>query len=258
VGGWSNAWVGERVLWKAREGFGREFQSGVNMKNSESIGIGMESDATPWSVIKGVVEGARQAIANELINLIEKGKVNLSNPGPDIKKAVENVEKSIELHGWDFFWAAVGSFLEGDDKIGIQHGIYIAGDPALKGLTSIELLKERTLQINFEGDGAHYRVNGSIRKFAWSQWFGLGGEIQDAPAALYPSPGQIELYARGMDNRLWQKWYDGKTWLDGWHLHDDSDIQLGSAPVVLTDGKGFRDVYIRGQDGVVYHKFWRP
>jgi hypothetical protein len=37
VGGWSNAWVGERVLWKVREGFGREFQSGVNMKNSESI-----------------------------------------------------------------------------------------------------------------------------------------------------------------------------------------------------------------------------
>jgi hypothetical protein len=37
VDGWSNAWIGERVLWSVGKDFGRESQTGVNVKNSESI-----------------------------------------------------------------------------------------------------------------------------------------------------------------------------------------------------------------------------
>jgi Zn-dependent peptidase ImmA (M78 family) len=37
VGGGSYAWVGERILWKVGEDFGRESENGVGMKNSESI-----------------------------------------------------------------------------------------------------------------------------------------------------------------------------------------------------------------------------
>jgi hypothetical protein len=37
VGGGSYPWVGERILWKVGKDFGRESETGVGMKNSESI-----------------------------------------------------------------------------------------------------------------------------------------------------------------------------------------------------------------------------
>ncbi|HEX8126101.1 MAG TPA: serine hydrolase, partial [Allosphingosinicella sp.] len=93
----------------------------------------------------------------------------------------------------------------------------------------------------------------------WNGWFGLGGQIKGAPAAVAPTADTIDIYVRGMDDRLWQKWWDGSKWHpsdDGWTVHDDGAFRLGSSPSVISRGAGFRDVYVRGQDGAVYHKFW--
>lgn len=93
----------------------------------------------------------------------------------------------------------------------------------------------------------------------WHGWFGLGGQVKGAPAAVFPAPGLIDVYARGMDDRLWQKWFDGSKWNPGdldWAQHDDGTFRLGSAPAVVSTGVNDRDVYVRGADGGVYHKFW--
>lgn len=65
---------------------------------------------------------------------------------------------------------------------------------------------------------------------------------------------------RERDGRLWQKFWDGQKWYpsdEGWLLHDDGGFRLGSAPSVIAEGRDFRDVYVRGQDGKVYHKYWK-
>lgn len=93
----------------------------------------------------------------------------------------------------------------------------------------------------------------------WNGWFGLGGQIRGVPAVVNPTADTIDIYVRGTDNRLWQKWWDGKKWHPSdtdWVMHDDGSFRLGSSPAVVANGANFRDVYARGQDGVVYHKFW--
>lgn len=92
----------------------------------------------------------------------------------------------------------------------------------------------------------------------WSPWFGLGGQIKGAPAAVEPAPGTIDIYVRGMDDSLWQKWWDGKNWNpsdEGWSRHDDGQL-LASSPSAVCDGAGVRDIYARAPDGSVIHKNW--
>ncbi len=116
---------------------------------------------------------------------------------------------------------------------------------------------------NFRDVYARNQDGSVVHKFwdgkKWNGWFGLGGQIKGAPAVVNPTPSTIDIYVRGMDDRLYQKWWDGKKWNpsdDGWTLHDDGNFRLGSSPAVISEGQNFRDVYVRGQDGAVYHKFW--
>jgi murein DD-endopeptidase MepM/ murein hydrolase activator NlpD len=93
----------------------------------------------------------------------------------------------------------------------------------------------------------------------WTGWFGLGGPIKEAPAVVMPTTAIEDIYARGMDDRLLQKWWTGTRWMPSdadWARHDDGDFRVGSAPAVVTGPGDIRDVYVRGQDGKLYHKFW--
>jgi murein DD-endopeptidase MepM/ murein hydrolase activator NlpD len=112
-------------------------------------------------------------------------------------------------------------------------------------------------------------VDGTLsRKFwngeTWSAWLPLGRPdgfvtIIGPPSVVQPTALTIDVYARGSDDRLYQKWWTGTQWMPpglGWAQHDDGDFRLGSSPAVLTGGADLRDVYVRGRDGVVYHKIW--
>ena len=95
---------------------------------------------------------------------------------------------------------------------------------------------------------------------AWSSWFGIGGHIKEAPSAVLIGPASYEIYARGSDDRLWQKAWDAKSkkWLPsdfGWTMHNEGNDRIASAPAAVTVSEFMRDVYVRGFDGAVYHKF---
>ena len=52
-----------------------------------------------------------------------------------------------------------------------------------------------------------------MRQLTWNQesgWTGfhLGGEFKGAPAAISRRRGLIDVFVRGTDNALWQRWYD--------------------------------------------------
>jgi hypothetical protein len=105
---------------------------------------------------------------------------------------------------------------------------------------------------DLEGVVHHKAWNGS----AWTGWASLGGIVQGSVGAAVYGPGQIDLYARGLDNALYQRWNDGSGWnSSGWQRHNDGFL-LGGAPVVVATLAGFRDVFARGQDGSPWHKYW--
>jgi len=86
----------------------------------------------------------------------------------------------------------------------------------------------------------------------WSPWRALGGKIVGSPSAVSLNKFGINVFARGIDDRLWQKWWaQGGGW-SGWVRHEDQGFKLGSAPVVAvagTESAQSVQIFVRGADG---------
>ncbi|MDQ3978618.1 MAG: hypothetical protein M3314_03575 [Actinomycetota bacterium] len=94
----------------------------------------------------------------------------------------------------------------------------------------------------------------------WSNWVSLGspppGGVGD-PAIVSWSPGRLDVFVRGGDDKLWQRFSDsgGATW-SGWLQPVGDDGVLASAPEVSSRGPGLLDVFVRGTDGNIYQRWW--
>lgn len=86
---------------------------------------------------------------------------------------------------------------------------------------------------------------------AWSAWTPAGGLTSPAAAASWGA-GRMDLFARGQDNALWHRDWDGSGWT-GW-------LPLGggldSAPAAVSWGQGRVDVFARGLDSGLWHIAW--
>jgi hypothetical protein len=70
------------------------------------------------------------------------------------------------------------------------------------------------------------------------------------PAACSNGSGLVDVFYRGTDNHLWNRYYNA-----GWSGENNLGEVLTSAPdVVAHDGK--MEVFFRGQDGAVWNKIW--
>ncbi len=153
------------------------------------IGVAIESDATPFGEIEGLMNQVRNATFNEIKRLIEDGKLNITNPAQDIQKATQTVQNSLELTVGDKIRIFFASFTDPDDLIGVRNQFLIAGDSSLKSFFSqqdspIELLEPKSLQLNFEGDGAHYQVDGVLETFNIAPTALVSGDIFGVPGML--------------------------------------------------------------------------
>jgi SpoIID/LytB domain protein len=94
----------------------------------------------------------------------------------------------------------------------------------------------------------------------WTGWAGLGsppgGAVGD-PAFVSWSPGRLDVFVRGTDDKLWQRFSEngGANW-SGWIKPVGDDGVLASAPEVSSRGPGLLDVFVRGTDGNVYQRYW--
>lgn len=85
---------------------------------------------------------------------------------------------------------------------------------------------------------------------SWGRQLALGGSLRSQPAVVSWAPGRMDVFARGVDNRLkWRTWRSG-VWSD-WRSLGGS---LSSAPSVASWGKGRLDVFARGADGSLYQR----
>jgi Common central domain of tyrosinase/Repeat of unknown function (DUF346) len=95
---------------------------------------------------------------------------------------------------------------------------------------------------------------------AWSGWQDLGGIITAGPGAASRFPNGLDTFVKGGDNSLWYRWVDRSivhghagTW-SGWHklggIFDDE-------PGAVSWGPNRLDVFVRGANNHMYHKWWQ-
>lgn len=91
----------------------------------------------------------------------------------------------------------------------------------------------------------------------WSAWIPMGspaGGFLGRPATICRNPAVTNVYARGADNRLWQRAYWNGVW-GAWAPHNDGGV-LASAPALGSMGPEHEHVFVRGTDGQVFQKWW--
>ncbi len=78
-------------------------------------------------------------------------------------------------------------------------------------------------------------------------------EIKGDPDVSSPAPGSLNLYARGLDDKLWQKWAVSGPW-SAWQQISSGTISSG--PGAVSWGPGRVDTFARNADGSVGHWYW--
>ncbi|AUX43551.1 uncharacterized protein SOCE26_050010 [Sorangium cellulosum] len=90
-----------------------------------------------------------------------------------------------------------------------------------------------------------------------SSWESLGGDLNSTPAVCSWASGRLDVFVRGKDNTLFQKYFDG-TW-SPWKSLGGA---LTSGPAAVSWGNRRIDVFARGQDNTLMHKYfdgtWSP
>jgi hypothetical protein len=85
----------------------------------------------------------------------------------------------------------------------------------------------------------------------WRTWESLGGVLSSGPDVCSWASGRLDVFARGMDNALWHKWFDG-----GWSGWESLGGELTSDPAAVSWDHGRIDVFARGTDGSLVHKWY--
>ncbi|MBW4614650.1 MAG: hypothetical protein KME21_15510 [Desmonostoc vinosum HA7617-LM4] len=82
-------------------------------------------------------------------------------------------------------------------------------------------------------------------------WEPLGGFLNSGPDVCSWSSGRLDVFARGGDNALWHKWFDG-----GWSDWESLGGILTSDPSAVSWANGRIDVFARGADNALWHKWF--
>ena len=87
----------------------------------------------------------------------------------------------------------------------------------------------------------------------WSNWENLGGVITSKVSAVSWGENRIDCFARGTDNAMYHRWWDGSKW-GGW---ESLGGVLLTDPVGTSWSAGRLDLFGEGTNGAMYHK-WYP
>jgi hypothetical protein len=86
----------------------------------------------------------------------------------------------------------------------------------------------------------------------WSQWEDLGGILTSAPAVASWQPNRLDVFARGQNQALWHKYWNGARWSE-W---EDLGGVLTTGPAAVSWSPNRIDVFGRGQNLSLWHKYW--
>ena len=83
-------------------------------------------------------------------------------------------------------------------------------------------------------------------------WHSLGGLLTSGPAVASWGVNRLDVFARGSDNGLYQKGWDGTRWYAWYGLGG----VLTSDPAAVSWGPNRIDVVVRATDNAIWHRAW--
>jgi hypothetical protein len=86
----------------------------------------------------------------------------------------------------------------------------------------------------------------------WQGWEYLGGVILEEPNCVSWGPNRIDCFARGGDDAMYHRWWDGTGW-GGWEWLDGV---IKEQPSCVSWGPNRIDCFARGGDDAMYHRWW--
>ena len=87
---------------------------------------------------------------------------------------------------------------------------------------------------------------------AWGGWESLGGVILGGPDCVSWGPNRIDCFAKGTDNAMYHRWWDGAAW-GGWESLGGTILE---APDCVSWGPNRIDCFARGTDAAMHHRWW--
>ncbi len=87
----------------------------------------------------------------------------------------------------------------------------------------------------------------------FAPWEALGGLITAEPAAVSWSSTRIDVFVRGIDYRLYHRFWNAGI---GWSSWEDLGGILTSAPAAASCSANHLDVFVRGTDNALYRRAW--
>ncbi|HST42816.1 MAG TPA: hypothetical protein VLK58_25055, partial [Conexibacter sp.] len=89
----------------------------------------------------------------------------------------------------------------------------------------------------------------------WYPAFSLGGSFKSAPTVMSYFSESYHVYARGSDDAIYMKYWDGSNWTREWaHLGGVAT----SSPALISWFTSNIEVGVRGTDGAFYRNSWDP
>ncbi len=83
---------------------------------------------------------------------------------------------------------------------------------------------------------------------AWIGYFPLGGFLTSSPAVSSWGENRLDVVARGGDNALYHKWWNGMAWSE----YERLGGSLEGAPAAISRGPNLIDAFFRGRDDHLY------
>lgn len=145
-----------------------------------AITIGLESDATPFDLVRDQIERVRGALQGELERLVERGELisDFAAPPDQITQevrtklagAVQNVINALNMSVGDAILAWLRSFSDPDDFIGFHAFVFAGVDDSLATLLpamsspqlNIGPFKPSPIDFTIAGDDASYQIRGMM------------------------------------------------------------------------------------------------
>lgn len=87
---------------------------------------------------------------------------------------------------------------------------------------------------------------------SWRGWEDLGGIITSGVGVASWAANRIDCFAKGTDNHMWHRWWDGSGWR-GW---EDLGGVIDDVPGAVSWGSNRIDCFARGMNNHMFHKWY--
>ena len=155
----------------------QQILAGTSPEIIGAVTVAMESDASPWSAINGIMDDVAAELDHQLRTQIEPLSFVDLVSGDGVATRLESAANAIQAAAEPSFWNGVGiwfsSFGDPDDVIGFKVLFTVAVDGPLQDTVDAQLadlppsvvggaLRNESIPVVYAGDGATYRIDWNI------------------------------------------------------------------------------------------------